>query len=57
MSDAQRRVGVHDEIDLDRVVGPVVVRDAAVDGRDLVGERHGFVGDEVLQRAVKVRVS
>lgn len=49
--DPQRGLAIHDEVDLDGVVGPVVVRDARVDRRDLVGKRHGLVRDEVLELA------
>lgn len=44
----ERRLPLHDQINLDNVARPVVIDDARVDLLDLFGEGHGFVGDQVL---------
>lgn len=47
--DKQRRLALHDQVDLDDIPRPVVVHDARIDPLDLVRERHRLVGDQVLE--------
>lgn len=51
VSDGQRRVAVHDQVNLDDVVRPAVVDCDGVDRFDLFGEVEGFVHDEVGELA------